>query len=1183
MLYRSRALREAFMTPRKAFQILGVLPSSSSPASVAAAAASSHLLRRMTPASVKKAYIAQTLRCHPDLFPEDPNANEKFKELGEALRVALQAVTTAKKRDRCGGSGSQQGAHRDRDGLGDGHEGDAASSGWSRAEDDVLTADMALASLRRAIVVYETHKLRDRFRIPSGGGASGKVVGQSGGHKQEGEGERDSTSTHDTPFFTPSLEHIRQVCHSETAARHEVMTFCDTVPRLLCGPAALFESIAFFHTRYIALTAACMQRFAKNLPIIVNRVVRRRKMAKWHQSNSTSLRQTRSHTGVTQGAVTAAAAGVGTGNRPATQRRLEDMAMKPLVLMGALIFDSTAPASDKQQQQHKEEEEEEEGMDSERSSTYPGVLFPSEVKVCPELRCVIRPSDTIGDIVSNMAQWERESFERLKLELALSDVASLMADLLNSSSSHVTTNTPGSRSGVCLTVRPHLEASHAHLLEVLLMAQHLVRDLLGGVEEQLDHVFKDDAIVTHVLQEKEEGTTHYASSRVSRRQRAKEEDERSTKDETQASSGASNAGEKKEGARERADRVPLSSSDFCGTWWWWRTSSPSHGAAGRGTPTTAKPPSPSSPSHGNEATDDEAFLSDFIAICRRLSAMAAPYIRGNILIEWPEAYRHSATTTTTSSSSSAVQQQPGAMDASQFAAGPQGGAFKPSSQAPPTAGTGVNSGIHSKVGDRSGAKWSSEQVVMVPYLVARHPTCCVAEDIAFSVSLHLSRSPLAFLRGWYAALAEVLYQVHVARTTIPSLIACRDAVTAEEFIKETQKKEEKEEETPQQEAGEGLAPCSRPVRDDNKDNAAAPGDDGATYRYRGPIFIFPRLFNMSPRRELLFWRQVHRHREYLAEHSRVMSPINVFFNCSPYDPSHDSHPFSAQHYVHSKAAAAQQEQTRCGGGESMAFSSSASKGIDDPTAGSDNETAPPSDDAAAGGEDDMDLGLDAGWVGSAKAAPMGRETDGGGSGSSGEAQEEAAVLSLRTLVHPQRFRCWLEDVVEHSSLQREIHRVLEAAGVGYMIRDPQLPLANFLSFVQVFCAAAAVRGVLEGGEPPSSSLRTSPRQATLTPDDVGLTIIVGTHCDVRDGGRLYVPWTMDPNLLVALLGEEEEDVGKETAFPLAGRNTSIYPHPHRMPCSGARPCSFVIVVFVLGGLGGLHVSHDVGKSSQITT
>ncbi|PWU84583.1 hypothetical protein C4B63_216g18 [Trypanosoma cruzi] len=99
----------------------------------------------------------------------------------------------------------------------------------------------------------------------------------------------------------------------------------------------------------------------------------------------------------------------------------------------------------------------------------------------------------------------------------------------------------------------------------------------------------------------------------------------------------------------------------------------------------------------------------------------------------------------------------------------------------------------------------------------------------------------------------------------------------------------------------------------------------------------------------------------------------------------------------------------------------------------------------------------------------------------GEAEDGAddAVITHKELESGSAFREWLEEVVEQSSLNSECHRIVDEAGVGYVMRDPALPLPQYLSFLKVFCAAAGVRGILEG---------KAGKTRTVTPEDAGLVI-----------------------------------------------------------------------------------------------
>ncbi|KAH8618116.1 hypothetical protein ERJ75_000308800 [Trypanosoma vivax] len=54
----------------------------------------------------------------------------------------------------------------------------------------------------------------------------------------------------------------------------------------------------------------------------------------------------------------------------------------------------------------------------------------AEINVCDELKWVIYPSDSIGDVTDKIGRWEGASYRGLSLELAMVDVASHMSDIL---------------------------------------------------------------------------------------------------------------------------------------------------------------------------------------------------------------------------------------------------------------------------------------------------------------------------------------------------------------------------------------------------------------------------------------------------------------------------------------------------------------------------------------------------------------------------------------------------------------------------------------------------------------------------------------------------------------------------------------------------------------------------------
>ncbi|CCW62559.1 unnamed protein product [Phytomonas sp. EM1] len=235
-------------------------------------------------------------------------------------------------------------------------------------------------------------------------------------------------------------------------------------------------------------------------------------------------------------------------------------------------------------------------------------------------------------------------------------------------------------------------------------------------------------------------------------------------------------------------------------------------------------------------------------------------------------------------------------------------------------------------------------------------------------------------------------------------------------------------------------------------------EEASPFRYRGPIHCFPRLRNLPTARELRFWQLLYEHREYLARHAASVRTMNVFFETLPY------------------------EDEEGGGGEGGELRSFA------PAAFPEGD---PMDQTGNGENGKRNGGVFAGWYGP------------------GAADTDDVVLTAAELTDGVAFRAWLEDVVEQSAMHAEARRILEEAGIGYLRRDPALPLANFLSFVKVFAAATAVRAVLERGQ--SADTRVVHSEA------IGLSVVVGAQCDVRDGGQLLIPWYLDPNLLLALL------------------------------------------------------------------
>lgn len=816
------------MTPRAALTTLGLAPLP---------------LSEISHARVKKAYIAQTLRCHPDLHPDDPDATEKFRRLSDALRVALKSLE----------SNFSAGAAAGRVALDD--------------------SQSVLEALRQAMAAY--HACRDNAaRFCRGGGGGGKNNNHDDTSRDEGE-RSDS-------FLFHSLEYVSSVCQTEALAMRQVRQFCDELPEVLCGRSCvLFEVVAFFNMRYVEAMSRCVLRFSKNLPIIVNRVVKgRKKHVRYVHKKANS--------------------GFGTGCRPRTQR-IEDMAMKPLVLVGALLFDhGPEPRTGAGDSQGRADSEATSDTQGDIRSTC-GAVSLSEIKICEELRCVIYLSDSIGDITEKIGKWEAASYERLQLELAMVDTTSLLSGMLG--------------------LNEHSLAVMHHL--------HLPKE----VSEK----------VSLTLQKLTCGLCYHC------------------------------------------DEKPLRDG---GVW----------------------------ENGGHEDQVSELRISDGIHRCRHLASVTAGYIEGNVTLRWDE-------------------------------------------QTPL-----VESTEEVAVGDEEDGLWKHAEEAQnrenMDIMVLRHMSCCTAETIRFSISVKLSKDIGVFLSRLVTAMESVLEQAEISTSLLPQILEVREKVVNSEFIpQETNSSkddvapltgtEEKEEERNSAETSgkpteiktgelitEGSGPCGLGVLSEDGLRENEEKEEDIKYQYRGPIHCFPRIFSMSTALELSYWQMVHEHRVYLAQHAPSMNPINVYYNCLPYKP----HPHTMHH----------------------------------------NETSPNEE-------------VFGGWVGEAE--------DG----------TDNVVITSRELEGGSAFRGWLEDVVEQSSLNKECHRIVNEAGVGYLTRDPALPLPQYLSFVKVFCAAAGVRGVLE---------HRATKTRTVTPEDIGLVIVVGTECDVRDGGRLLVPWWMDPSLLLALLQDD---------------------------------------------------------------
>lgn len=830
------------LTPKKALRLLGLLPSTASPITGGGGGGgltTLSTLSQLTPAAIKKAFIAQTLLCHPDLLPDDPHATERFTELGEALNVALHALKSVSSDDRLSGASSESSSKGNNSG-----------------------SSSPLMDLRHAIVDYHTHAQAQK--------KSSSVTSEAAGSL-----DRDAEAAIDAWYFTPTLEHIQLVCQRERQAKQSVQKWCAEMPHMLSGPSALFDTVALFPTRYTSRAATCMDRFVSHLPLIVSRVVRRRAKRKLLNKRSGSrASRSLSH-------------GWGTGARAAPPP-IESMAMKPLVLMGALVFQTQASSSG--MSSHTEEVQGGMGSSSTDggrpaaeeacSSTYKGVRQCSDIQVCSELQCVISSHDSIDGVVDKLAAWETASFDRLQVELAMADACRLIAEWIGisrtMSGGHPPPPSASGSSSVAVT--PHLLLPTERVQAVLAMVHEVVKGLC-------------------LLGDEKQGSGRGESEMLLRIR------------ETAADGGAS-----------------LS-------------------------------------------------VAECLSMCRELSPLAAPYVRGSVLLVPPAGI---------SEEDPAVPSSPAAAPGS--------------------------------------------------FHVARHPSCCIGEEVFFSVSLPLTADIAAFLTSWRLALSTVLVEAHKSQQLLPELLSKREAVQGEEFI-------------------------PKPSTPDE-------------FTYRPAVFTFLRLFNMNTKMEATFWSRVWEHREYLGQHARLTSPVHVFFQCMPY------------------------------GEDSAAAAPPQPHGAASSTMGLGEE----------GGADRQDQGssLPAGWVDHC-------EEDGC----------DTAILTRVVLEDEGGFYEWLVEVVEQSALQRHILQVLADSSIGYLERDPSLPLTHFLSFIHQFAKSAAVRHVLEGteegGAPTATTAAAEGKKSAVSPpkavtaDDTGLTIVVGFTTDVRDGGRLYIAWDTDPNTLIALL------------------------------------------------------------------
>ena len=386
---------------------------------------------------VKKAYTRQSLKCHPDISAS-PDAKEQFQLLTEALRVAIQAVRQA--------------------------------TPFAASKDDAAKpAPTTEDALRGAL---DEH-LRAKRRFD----------GSGGGWQNEND-DRDA-------FYTPTIDDVTRVCQQEAKSMRQIQRFCNELPATLCGhQRMLFDCVGSADPHCVAPLADSMERFAKHLPLLVRRVVKLRE--KFAGRRRPTGKKIVKGFGSTSGAVVGDEnAGKGRGDH------IEDMPLKPLVLIGALVFtDNRAAASSTTGQQGSNDE---------------GAAAVAGVKCTKELTCVLHITDSIDDIAAKMSAWELASFHRLRLELSISSTASLFFSLLELPDqvqkplmslrrgvvSLSTLETSHARSGVSFHVPPTLLITLDEMERVGLTVQRLSCLLcqVGGTDDALGTAQREAAAI----------------------------------------------------------------------------------------------------------------------------------------------------------------------------------------------------------------------------------------------------------------------------------------------------------------------------------------------------------------------------------------------------------------------------------------------------------------------------------------------------------------------------------------------------------------------------------------------------------------------------------------------------------------------------------------------------------------
>ena len=156
------------------------------------------------------------------------------------------------------------------------------------------------------------------------------------------------------------------------------------------------------------LTADFVLKIAKQLPRLVKSVVKRRQL---DYTYDVSMH------------------GFGSGD-DVRRRRIEEMTMKPLVLVGSLIIlpnqeaaqavgfaDGTCQSA--------------EGESSFMVVGHTTPMRSSDIRCCKDLICVLHGDLSFDEMVQRFATWERHSFDRVRVELAVGNVASLISSMLH--------------------------------------------------------------------------------------------------------------------------------------------------------------------------------------------------------------------------------------------------------------------------------------------------------------------------------------------------------------------------------------------------------------------------------------------------------------------------------------------------------------------------------------------------------------------------------------------------------------------------------------------------------------------------------------------------------------------------------------------------------------------------------